>query len=133
MSSKPETTFIASVHKHLPPKLYRMKTHNPYIGGPADVWYSGSKGDLWVEYKFIPKITPALCALPALSALQLQWLNERYAEGRNVAVIVGCKEGGVLYQDKDWEKPLDPDQFNRLLKTRDQLARWILAFTQGGP
>ena len=53
MSRGPENNFISSVHKHLPMKLYRMKNNNPYNGGIADVWYSGSKADLWIEYKFV--------------------------------------------------------------------------------
>ncbi len=133
MSCKPENTFRVSVHSHLPRDLYHVKMNNPFSGGIPDDYYSGSKTDLWIEYKFIPKITPALCALPDLSALQLDWLNGRYEEGRNVAVIVGCKEGGVLYRDKEWETLKAPDEFKQLLQSRVQLARWILAFTRGAP
>lgn len=56
MSKKPETTFIASVHKHLPKELHREKMNNPYSSGTPDVYYSGMKADLWIEYKFIPRI-----------------------------------------------------------------------------
>jgi hypothetical protein len=56
VSSKPETTFIQSIHRHLPKEVYREKMANPYRGGTPDVWYSGYKSDLWVEYKFIPKL-----------------------------------------------------------------------------
>mgnify|MGYP003609555235 CR=1 FL=1 len=52
MSRKPENTFIASVHKHLPVGLYSMKNHNQYNAGIADVWYS-AKRDWWIEYKFL--------------------------------------------------------------------------------
>lgn len=129
MSTKPETTFIASVHKHLPRDLYRMKTHNPYLGGIPDIFYSGTKTDLWVEYKFIPKITPAQCRSPNLSALQLDWINGRHEEGRNVAVIVGSPTGGVLMLDCEWQSFFDVDQFKGRVKTRAELAEWIANFT----
>jgi hypothetical protein len=135
--SGPENTFTASVHRHLPPDLYRMKTHNPYISGPADVWYSGSKRDLWVEYKFlaVPKRPTTVIDLtagkdPALSVLQQDWLNERYAEGRNVWVIVGCKAGGVLLKDKDWMQPRTVANFQSALQTRAELATALRYFLE---
>ena len=95
MSRGPENIFIASVHKHLPAKVYRMKNNNQYNGGIADVWYSGQL-DLWVEYKFItlPARDDTVVDLisgkdPAISALQQNWLRSRSAEGRKVGVIVG--------------------------------------------
>lgn len=134
MASKSETTFIGSVHIHLPPKFYRMKTHNPYISGPADVWYSGVKADWWIEYKFelLPKRDDTLI-IPDCSVAQLQWLGDRHAEGRNIAVIMGCKEGGVVYLNKTWEAPMKRSAFARLIMTRPQLAAWILEHTGGPP
>lgn len=133
MAVKPENTFRRSVHKHLPHDLYHTKTNNPFEGGIADDWYSSTKADLWVEYKYIAKVTPTLCRLPDLSPLQRNWVNARLTEGRNVAVIVGCPTGGVLYQNKEWECPLTPIEFNQRLRSRVELANWILAFTRGGP
>lgn len=106
MAKKPENQFITSVHKHCPPsKLYRMKNNNPYVGGIPDVWYSGSPGrngfssDLWVEYKFIPVSTPKSQVVPDLSRQQLRWIKDRRAEGRNVWVIVGSRNGGVIFEN----------------------------------
>lgn len=135
--SGPENTFIASVHKHMPPvnEFYRMKNHNQYNGGIADMWYSGEKADLWIEYKFIvvPKRDDTIIDLmngggkagPILSHLQQAWLEDRYIENRNVAVIVGCKEGGVLFENLDWKHPYTAKQFRNLIETRQELATVI--------
>lgn len=125
MSAKPETTFYTSIHKHLPIELYRMKTHNPYIGGVPDMWYSG-KQDLWIEYKFIvlPKRDSTMIKIE-LSGLQLDWLKNRHREGRRVQVIVGCKEGGVFFKNLSWEKPIPTKVFRTLLLTRRCIADTI--------
>lgn len=136
MASKPESTFIASVHKHLPPveELYRVKMNNPYTAGMADVWYSG-QNDLWVEYKFLvlPKRDSTVIDLcrgknPALSDLQQEWLRSRYDEGRNVWVIVGCKEGGVVLQGRLWERPLTVREFRAWLEPRAAVAQTLRNF-----
>lgn len=130
MASKPETTFIGSVHKHLKGSIHFEKMHNPYRGGTWDVWYSGPKADLWIEYKFIVVPVHAMVT-PALSELQLEWGRKRHAEGRNLAVIVGCKAGGVILQDLAWEPPIPNDSFKSALKTRAAISEWILHRTGG--
>lgn len=144
MASKPETTFIASVNRLLPLKRLKMcasvrseaplsewigyeKMNNPYSSGTADSWYSGKGGDLWIEYKFLPRIPQRGSVSPTklLSALQLQWLTERYEEGRNVAVVIGCPTGGVLLLDRLWEVELTAAKFTSLIRSRSDLASWI--------
>lgn len=83
--SGPETRFYRSIHKLLPPSVYRVKMSNPYVGGIPDCWYSGPAGDLWIEYKW---------GSNGLSALQKDWIDKRRAEGRNVWLISGTKDGG---------------------------------------
>ena len=124
--SKPETVFIESVHRHLPVgSPYRMKNHNEYVGGVFDCWYSGSKTDLWIEYKFIvlPKRDDTMI-VPNLSALQLQWGNGRRDEGRNVAIVVGCKEGGVWLRHDQWAG-CTTKEFRAMMVTRRNLADLI--------
>jgi len=127
MAVKPETTYIGRVHKHLPKQVYRMKNNNPYMGGIPDVWYSAQAGDLWAEYKYLPKIPQRVNVRPTelLSKLQQEWLNDRYEEGRNVAVIIGCPSGGVLLRDKAWMNELSPLKFTSLIKSNADLATWI--------
>lgn len=134
MSAKPETTFVSAVHKYLPPGRndpYWMKNHNEYTGGVWDCWYSGTKTDLWAEYKFIviPKRAGTLIT-PGLSELQAQWGRGRLAEGRNLAVIVGCKEGGVIFEDLEWEKGITAAAFKVRVQSRKEIAEWIIARTQ---
>lgn len=131
MAAKPETTFIASVHKHLPPTLYRVKNNNEYTAGIADVWYSGVR-DLWVEYKFIavPKRPDTVIDLitgknPAISYLQQEWLRSRHEEGRSVGVVVGSKDGGVWFPGLTWDATYPAKKFLSLLQTRKDLAGTI--------
>lgn len=135
MSRGPENTFIAGVHKHLPASVYHMKNHNQYVGGVADVWYSGVR-DLWVEYKFIA--VPARAATPinllsdkALSPLQQQWLRARHGEGRSVGVVVGCAGGGVWFPGTSWEEPISAGLFRQRLLKRADVAALIERETSG--
>lgn len=139
MSRGPENTFIASVHRHLPANVYSMKNHNQYNGGIADCWYSGASADLWIEYKFItvPKRADTLIDLcggpnPPLSRLQQEWLRDRHREGRNVWVVVGCKTGGVVYQDLLWETPVLQKTFLPHVLGRMALAAHISDFCANG-
>ena len=74
-----------------------------YRRGTADVWYSGKK-DLWVEYKYDqkpPKRTGRKVA-ELLTGPQQLWLSGRAKEGRNIAVIVGSPNGGLIYKGSSW-------------------------------
>lgn len=126
----PENTFISSVHRHLPVGLYHMKNHNQYNGGIADVWYSGSKNDLWIEYKFVnvPK-RDATVIIPSLSELQKDWLKTRYLEGRSVGVIIGSKNGGVWLPNIEWVQPLSTGEFLSRILSRHALADLISGLT----
>lgn len=124
MSRKPETTFISSVHRHLiGPHVEKM--HNSYRSGTADVWYSGDLGDLWIEYKFIERIPRSDRIVPDLTAQQMRWLNDRYDEGRNVAVVLGTPTGGVIYRDKNWSIPVNDTTVKNRLLDRKSIALWI--------
>ena len=127
MAAKPETTYIGKVHKHLSRDVYHMKNNNQYTGGIPDVYYSGSRYDLWIEYKYLPKIPTRAIVDPKklLSSLQLQWLNGRYDEGRNVAVIIGCPAGGVLLRNKAWETEMSAVEYKALIVSNLLLTRWI--------
>ena len=123
MSAKPETTFTRSVNKHLPKEVYYMKNNNIYCAGVPDVWYSGTGGDLWVEYKFvvIPK-RPDTVVKVELSELQKTWLRDRDAEGRDVGVIVGCAEGGVWFTGLSWDFEFTAEKFRAWVEDRKVLA-----------
>ena len=132
--SKPETTFTNGVHKHLPAGRsdpYWMKNNNMYTSGIWDCWYSGPFADLWAEYKF--EVLPARdgTIVPIdLSELQKDWGEKRYAEGRNLVVIVGCSAGGVIFTEPDdWLRPLTKADFMKRLLSRQEIAKWIIKRT----
>lgn len=131
MAVKPENQFISGVHKYLPAVkvLHREKMNNPFRGGTADWWYSGITSDLWVEYKFLPRVPQKGVVKADLSALQSQWLQGRYKEGRNVAVIVGCPLGGVILRDLEWEKEIPVLEFKTRIISRNELAIWLMQQT----
>lgn len=100
-----------------------MKNNNPYVSGVPDCWYSAEGGgDMWIEYKFVQRIPVRSLVKVELSALQRQWLSERYKEGRQLAVILGCKEGGVLLNDLEWESDINPNEFHTRLQDRRAIA-----------
>lgn len=132
MSAKPESTFIESVHRHLSPTLYRIKNHNVFNAGIADVWYSGTSADLWIEYKFIvvPKRLDTVIDMvggkkPDISHLQQDWLRARHAEGRNVGVIIGSKLGGVWLPGISWDRTFTTEEFLADSRERKSLANII--------
>lgn len=130
MSSKPETTFVRAINSKLK-TTHCEKMSNPYRSGTADLWYSGEAGDLWVEYKYIPRIPRTKSILPDLSARQKEWLDSRCAEGRNVAVVLGIgRDSAVIYRKGAWNTPLTDDQLQARCITRAQLVSWI--FDQTG-
>jgi hypothetical protein len=107
-----------------------MKNHNQYNAGIPDCWYSGPAGDLWIEYKFvaIPKRSSTVIKVD-LSALQKNWLMSRHSEGRQVGVIVGCKDGGVWMPGLTWQVPFTAESFCDCTVGRLGLAAIITSYT----
>lgn len=131
MASKPETNFSNAVCAALPEGIYSMKNNNEYVAGVPDLWFSGPKADLWVEMKFVPKLPVRVPLRPydLLSALQSKWLRDRYNEGRNVAVMIGCKRGrlieGIVLRDLAWEQDIPPQNFDALIVSKSELVSFI--------
>lgn len=128
-----EHSYIKSVHAQLK-KLpeYReidvWKINDNWKGGCADALYDGPAEDLWIEYKFIkaPKRPATLC-IPALSTQQNHWLTSRYNNGRNIAVIIGSIDGGIIFTEpSDWNS----GSYDFLAKTRSTktIAASIMSF-----
>lgn len=123
-----ESQYTQTVHKHLSKEIYRWKINDSFQGGIADAYYSGTNGDLWIEYKYLkslPKKTSTQI-IPALRSLQKKWLNARYSEGRNIAVIVGSPDGSIiLASPKEWTTGLTCEEFKERALTRQETADWI--------
>jgi hypothetical protein len=130
MSQKPETTFITSVEKFLPKDLYRVKMNNPFNSGIADKWYSGHAADLWVEYKFLPKLPKKGFVDFGLTTLQSMWLTDRENEGRRVAVVVGNPLGGLVLSNGSWETKWLTHEVEKYSIPRIDIARWILGVVE---
>lgn len=96
-----EHAFIRSIHRHIPRSVYKLKIAMRFARGVPDAWYSGDQGDLWVEYKYI-KPTPSKKRQIGLSANQVKWLNDRFREGRSVAVVIGTPSGNAILTDLMW-------------------------------
>jgi hypothetical protein len=128
VGSKPETRFYMAVHRLLPANLHKEKMANPYRGGTADVWYSGTLDDLWVEYKYLVKVPKkaSIQVLKDLSALQQHWLKERHKEGRNVVVILGTPLGAWIFERLEWETRLiTADELQTSGHTKHSVADYI--------
>ena len=97
-----ERGFKAKLHKHIKPHCYIQSMSSLATAGTPDLWLSG-RADLWVEVKYDDKVKRFVT--PKLSALQKNWLNSRYAEGRNVCVIVGTGPSeAILYTYGAWNE-----------------------------
>lgn len=123
-----ESQYTQAVHKHLPKVLYRWKINDSFQGGVADAYYSGTNGDLWVEYKYLKSLPKRLstCITPALRSLQKRWLRDRHSEGRNVAVIIGSPEGSViLSKPSAWEAGISCEDFKEQALSKQEIANWI--------
>lgn len=74
MSNKPETAFIAKVHRQLKkyePAIWMWKIKAGFNNGIPDALYIGATGiTLWVEYKVHPN-TPTALQLNALKDLTM--------------------------------------------------------------
>lgn len=130
MSKGPENTFIASLRRLLPHELYVMKNNNPFNSGIPDLWISGPRGDLWVEVKYValPKRDNTAIKID-LSELQKNWIMSRHSEGRQVGVIVGCKDGGVWMPGITWQVPYTAKSFRESIVGRLALAAIIVDLT----
>ena len=128
MAVKPETTFSKGVLAHIPRNVYHMKNNNPYLGGVPDLWFSGNSADLWVEVKYLPRVPWRDSVVPTelLSKLQAQWLERRHREGRQVAVIIGCPDGGVVLPGITWQDEISAASFVARIQSRPALAQWII-------
>jgi len=93
-----EHSFIKSVHRKLPPEIFKWKIHDTYTGGVPDVMYGGPSGILFAEYKYVPKLPARESTLikTTLAPLQIQWLNRMVACGQSAAVIVGIEKRALI-------------------------------------
>lgn len=98
-----ESAFWQSLRKHLVPRVYALKLNLNFVRGVPDVWLSGSEQDLWMENKYLKDLPAMIQPEKLLTTLQSSWLEERYAEGRHVGLLIGSSEGHVFLEDLSWK------------------------------
>lgn len=122
-----ESQYTQAIHKLIPKEVYRWKINDSFQGGVADAYYSGTNGDLWIEYKYLkalPKRSSTQIT-PALRPNQQKWLRDRHAEGRNVMVILGSPSGSILLPYPEWETGVTRDAFEARSLSKQEIANWI--------
>ena len=119
-----ESTFTRAIMKKVSDDVYKWKIMNTLQNGIPDCYFSSIKGDLWLEVKWVnslPKRPDTLVDVK-LSPLQLRWLLNRQAEGRNVAVLVGSPVGCAILTTQYIGDKIKPGE---LKLTRKEVATWI--------
>lgn len=122
-----ESDYWQRLRKKLKGRIYAWKINASYVKGVPDAWLSGFHQDLWVENKRVATDSPPPSLdltdhKKYLSLHQQQWLEERYEEGRHVAVIVFSKVGHLFLNGLDWKTPISRLTFMEKAKTMDELA-----------
>lgn len=119
---QPEGRFIDRVHRYLPSHIHQQSMRGIFHNGTPDRYYEGPDGILWVEYKW-RKSKPRKPLTPALTALQRRWLNRAYGNGVEVAVIVGCPDGGYILTHGEWDNPIPVSTLS--LCSVEDISKWI--------
>lgn len=99
-----EHGFVRKVHKKLreAKRLRKIwKINDNFQGGVPDAYYLAEKDDLWIEYKYLPKLPKRSTTLivPDLSELQHRWLRDEQECGNNAWVVMGHPEGVWVTSD----------------------------------
>lgn len=122
-----ESDYWQQLRKKLKGRIYTWKINASYVRGVPDCWLSGQDQDLWVENKRVASETPP----PSLDLTdhkkyltlhQQMWLEERYEEGRHVAVVVFSKVGHLYLPDLEWQNPISRLAFMEQAMSMDELA-----------
>jgi len=122
-----ESSYTRKINKLLGHDVYAWKISDRFTAGIPDCYYSGTRQDLWVEYKLIGDVRSTKCCAP-LSALQTKWLRNRMSQGRNVAVIVGIgTKKGLILTGENIFLPLTVSE----AVPCKEIADWITWFTCG--
>jgi hypothetical protein len=121
-----ENTFWQSLRKKLHPRIYALKNQAGYVGGIPDVWLSGSKGDLWIENKYLQTVPPVVDPTKLLSELQQVWLRRRDAEGRSVGVLIGSVDGHLYFPSCSWDSPMTRGAFQMKAKKTPEIAEELI-------
>lgn len=89
-----ESQFSAAINTSLRRHgVHAWKIAAAFAMGVPDAWYSGTKRDVWVEYK----LTNTTRKTFNLTARQSQWLTQRHTEGRACWLVVATPNGIAVF------------------------------------
>lgn len=118
-----ERTFKAKLRSKIKNQCFIQALGSASTAGLPDLFLSGHTGYYFIEVKYDDKTKGAIT--PKLSALQSQWLNNRYAEGRKVMVICGTSlKEGIIYEKGAWNEASN----NRI--SFDEIVKIILEYVK---
>jgi len=117
-----EADFKVILRKKISKFAYIQSMFSYATNGTPDYWISGPSADLWLEVKVEKSIGGGVT--PKLSALQKRWCDERYKEGRNVAVIVGIsRTAAIWYDEGSWgQKKAKIEPLDDIIKRIQELV-----------
>ncbi len=124
----PEARFIRSINKLLPSDIYTEGMANPYRGGTPDRYYEGSRGFLWVEYKYTKDVPASWRISDHITSLQKRWIRRAQKNNIPIAVIAGFnKKGLILVKDMYWDTVMHRDQIKKYSLDKQSIAAFIIA------
>lgn len=124
-----ESSHTRTITRRLPEVVYAWKIHDNITSGIPDCYFSGPARDLWIEFKYASKLPKSINLVtrpgsPCLSPKQTNWLDRRYKEGRNVAVVLSNQQHSIILINGDWHNTLDTT--TQLTLSRQNVADWIM-------
>ncbi len=122
-----EHSFIAKVHKRLPPDVFRWKINDTNHAGVPDAMYRGPAGILFVEYKWLkelPKRSTTSVKID-VSPIQANWIRAHNGHGQKIAVITGTPDCALIRTRTSWAFPINNILFNELSVSHNDVATWI--------
>jgi hypothetical protein len=122
-----EYGFIKSVHRYLPPELFKWKIHDTFAGGVPDAFYAGPSGILFAEYKYVKQVPKRDSSVlkTSLSVQQKLWLDRMVDFNQRAVVIIGCEELAIVIHNKEWNAPLFKSEYVKRAVSRKEVADWI--------
>ena len=135
-----ESDLYRSVDRFLPKDVHRQSMTGTVFNGTLDRYFDGPLGDFWAEFKQLSawprrqafNVMPIPLAKKQpdghLTDRQLRWLERRYANGQNAAVIVGMpdKTAVILDTPTKWQNDFVCVPGCSHNQTRQQVAEWIM-------
>jgi hypothetical protein len=123
-----ETNLKLRLHRLLPKDLHRqsMTFGSASYSGTPDMYYDGSRRDLWIEWKQLRHMPRNGIVIGAFTQLQLAWMNRRHLAGENVIGAIGLPNKLVCVQFKpiDWENGRPVSSAIQM----KELASWVINF-----